>query len=72
MLPPCILSNNNYIIMSDIIVLNLLKELIKVDSVNPPGNEKLIAEILSEWLLTQSIIVNIHDLGNRRANLVAR
>lgn len=52
--------------------IELLCELIKQKTVNPPGNERLVADILAEELKSSGIEVKIRDLGNNRANVISR
>ena len=50
----------------------LLQELIRVDTVNPPGNETRAAELLREYLGDQGIESELYAKVPERANLVAR
>jgi acetylornithine deacetylase/succinyl-diaminopimelate desuccinylase-like protein len=50
----------------------LLQELIRVDTVNPPGNETRAAELLREYLGDQGIESKLYAKVPERANLVAR
>ncbi len=52
--------------------LNHLSELIKINSVNPPGNETAVAEYLRDVLATEDIESELLALDPERANLVAR
>jgi acetylornithine deacetylase/succinyl-diaminopimelate desuccinylase-like protein len=50
----------------------LLQELIRVDTVNPPGNETRAAELLREYLGDHGVESELHAKVPERANLVAR
>jgi acetylornithine deacetylase/succinyl-diaminopimelate desuccinylase-like protein len=50
----------------------LLQELIRVDTVNPPGNETRAAELLREYLGDHGIESELYAKVPERANLVAR
>jgi len=50
----------------------LLQDLIRIDTVNPPGNETLVAEHLREYLEGQGIECELYARVPERANLVAR
>ena len=50
----------------------LLQELIRVDTVNPPGNETAAAELLREYLGDHGIESELFAKVPERANLVAR
>jgi succinyl-diaminopimelate desuccinylase len=52
--------------------LALLAEVIRTDSVNPPGNEQRVAEVLEPWLAARGVEVEVRPLEAGRANLVAR
>lgn len=47
----------------------LLQELVQVNSVNPPGNEKEVAEVIQAFLASTNLEVELDDLGENRANL---
>ena len=49
-----------------------LRELIRLDTVNPPGNETLAAELLREYLEENGVEVELYAKVPERANLVAR
>ena len=53
-------------------VSELLQELIRLDTVNPPGNETLAAELLREYLQENGVEVELYAKVPNRANLVAR
>ena len=50
----------------------LLQELIRVDTVNPPGNETRAAELLREYLADNGVESELFAKVPERANLVAR
>jgi acetylornithine deacetylase/succinyl-diaminopimelate desuccinylase-like protein len=50
----------------------LLQELIRLDTVNPPGNETLAAEHLREYLESNGVGCELYAKVPERANLVAR
>ena len=53
-------------------VTELLQELIRVDTVNPPGNETAAAELLREYLESNGVRCELYAKTPDRANLVAR
>jgi acetylornithine deacetylase/succinyl-diaminopimelate desuccinylase-like protein len=50
----------------------LLQELIRLDTVNPPGNETLAAEYLRRYLEANGVSCQLYAKVPERANLVAR
>jgi acetylornithine deacetylase/succinyl-diaminopimelate desuccinylase-like protein len=50
----------------------LLQRLIRLDTVNPPGNETLAAEVLREYLAENGVEAELYAKVPERANLVAR
>lgn len=52
-------------------VYEILEELIKIDTTNPPGNEKRAAEYLYELFTINNIDAEIQELGENKANLIA-
>src|SRR5436190_2053628 len=50
----------------------LLQRLIRLDTVNPPGNETLAAELLREYLAGSGVEADLYAKVPERANLVAR
>jgi len=50
----------------------LLRELIRLDTVNPPGNETLAAELLRDYLAENGVESELLAKVPERANLVAR
>ena len=57
--------------INEALTLDILKGLMKCDTVNPPGNEKNGALYLKKVLEEQGISCEIQDLGNNRANFIA-
>ena len=53
-------------------VVELLQELIRLDTVNPPGNETRAAELLRDYLEQNGVRCELHARVPERANLVAR
>jgi acetylornithine deacetylase/succinyl-diaminopimelate desuccinylase-like protein len=52
--------------------VRLLQELIRLDTVNPPGNETLAAELLRAYLEENGVACELYARDPARANLVAR
>jgi acetylornithine deacetylase/succinyl-diaminopimelate desuccinylase-like protein len=52
--------------------VQLLQELIRLDTVNPPGNETLAAELLRDYLDGSGVECELYAREPERANLVAR
>jgi acetylornithine deacetylase/succinyl-diaminopimelate desuccinylase-like protein len=52
--------------------VELLQALIRLDTVNPPGNETAAAELLREYLAESGVACDLHAREPDRANLVAR
>ena len=53
-------------------VTDLLQRLIRLDTVNPPGNETLAAELLRDYLAESGLEPELHAKVANRANVVAR
>jgi acetylornithine deacetylase/succinyl-diaminopimelate desuccinylase-like protein len=53
-------------------VTSLLQELIRTDTVNPPGNETAAAELLRDYLEASGVRCDLYAKVPDRANLVAR
>ncbi len=53
-------------------IVDLLCQMIRFDTTNPPGNEKPLAEMLAKLLGEHGFITEVTDLGNNRANFTAR
>jgi acetylornithine deacetylase/succinyl-diaminopimelate desuccinylase-like protein len=51
---------------------SLLQELIRLDTVNPPGNETRAAELLRDYLAESGVECELYARTPERANLVAR
>src|SRR5438874_10425404 len=51
---------------------DLLQRLIRLDTVNPPGNETLAAELLRDYLAESGVAVELYAKVPERANLIAR
>ena len=51
---------------------DLLQRLIRIDTVNPPGNETMAAELLREYLAESGVESELYAKTPERANLVAR
>ena len=52
--------------------VELLQRLLRLNTVNPPGNETLAAELLREYLEADGVEVELYARTPERANLVAR
>ena len=52
--------------------VGLLQQLLRLNTVNPPGNETIAAELLREYLVANGVEVELHSRTPERANLVAR
>jgi acetylornithine deacetylase/succinyl-diaminopimelate desuccinylase-like protein len=52
--------------------VELLQQLLRLNTVNPPGNETLAAELLREYLEENGVEVELYAREPERANLVAR
>jgi acetylornithine deacetylase/succinyl-diaminopimelate desuccinylase-like protein len=50
----------------------LLVDLLRLDTTNPPGAEAAAAEYLALRLEAEGVAAELHDLGEGRANLIAR
>src|SRR5438046_5032667 len=53
-------------------VTELLQELIRIDTTNPPGNETRAAELLRDYLEDSGVACELYARVPERANLVAR
>ena len=53
-------------------VTDLLQRLLRLDTVNPPGNESAAAELLREYLAASGVDAELYARAPERANLVAR
>ena len=52
--------------------VDLLQAYLRVDTTNPPGHERLAADFLQEIFESEGIESRVYDLGNGRANILAR
>jgi succinyl-diaminopimelate desuccinylase len=52
--------------------VELTRQIVRMDTINPPGNEEACARHLGALLEKAGYSVAYHELGERRANLVAR
>ncbi len=52
--------------------IELTRDLIRFDTVNPPGNESIAAAFLKKILIDHGFRVECHGFGDRRANLIAK
>ena len=52
--------------------VGLLQQLLRLNTVNPPGNETLAAELLQQYLVANGVEVELYARTPERANLVAR
>jgi acetylornithine deacetylase/succinyl-diaminopimelate desuccinylase-like protein len=52
--------------------VELLQQLLRLNTVNPPGNETLAAEVLQEYLAASGVESQLYARTPERANLVAR
>jgi succinyl-diaminopimelate desuccinylase len=53
-------------------VIRLAQHLIRLDTVNPPGDEGIAAYFLADRLRSSNVEVDIHTIAPQRANIVAR
>ncbi len=53
-------------------VVGLLQQLLRLATVNPPGNETLAAEVLRDYLAANGVESQLYARTPERANLVAR
>jgi acetylornithine deacetylase/succinyl-diaminopimelate desuccinylase-like protein len=53
-------------------VVGLLQQLIRLNTVNPPGNETIAAELLRDYFEAFGVECELHARSPERANLVAR
>jgi len=53
-------------------IIKLLQKMIQIKTVNPPGNEKPLAEFLAGAMKSFGMKAEVFDLGNNRANVVGR
>jgi acetylornithine deacetylase/succinyl-diaminopimelate desuccinylase-like protein len=53
-------------------VTGVLQALVRLDTVNPPGNESLAAELLRDYLAPTGVEIDLYARVPERANVVAR
>jgi acetylornithine deacetylase/succinyl-diaminopimelate desuccinylase-like protein len=53
-------------------LIDLLQDLIRIDSRNPPGNELAVCKALRTFFRKEGISSRIYKVGDGRANLIAR
>ena len=52
--------------------LELLRAMLRIDTTNPPGNERAAAELLADWLSDRGLEPKLLDSAPGRTNLVCR
>ena len=52
--------------------VGLLQQLLRLNTVNPPGNETIAAELLRDYLEANGVEVELYGRVPERMNLVAR
>ena len=52
--------------------VELTKQIVRMNTINPPGNEESCARVLGSLLESAGCTVAYHKLGDKRASLVAR
>ncbi|WP_066172737.1 M20 family metallopeptidase [Bacillus marinisedimentorum] len=50
--------------------VSFLQSLVQINSVNPPGNEKKVAETIQAFVQSTGLLAELDDLGDNRANLM--
>ncbi|SEI90530.1 succinyl-diaminopimelate desuccinylase [Bhargavaea ginsengi] len=53
-------------------MVELLQGLVRIDSVNPPGNELEVAQYICEFASTHGLECDIHTLDEKRANVTVK
>jgi succinyl-diaminopimelate desuccinylase len=53
-------------------VLNLTRELLAIDTIDPPGNEEVAARIVAKVLHAEGIETNFQEIAPGRTNLIGR
>ena len=53
-------------------VIKLTQELVAIDTINPPGNERDCAQHLGALLEAGGFDISYHEFEDRRTSLVAR
>lgn len=57
--------------IDDRLTLEILRNLMNCNTVNPPGNEKNAAQYLEKLFIEKGLPCTVQDLGNNRANFIA-
>lgn len=57
--------------IDDRLTLEILRNLMNCNTVNPPGNEKNAAQYLEKLFIEKELPCTVQDLGNNRANFIA-
>lgn len=52
--------------------VNLLRKMLQIKTINPPGNEKDLAELIAKELNSFGMEAEVVDLGNNRGNVIGR
>ena len=52
-------------------LISLAQDLIRINSENPPGNEKKCAHLVSEYLMHLGLKVKLYEFKRARTNVVA-
>lgn len=53
-------------------MIRLLNEMLNIDTQNPPGNERILADYIFRYLSECPCERSLQDIGNGRANVIAR
>ena len=62
---------DGFIIEEDMDAIEILKDLIRINTSNPPGNEREAAVYIDRLLKGHGFHTTMQELGNNRANLIA-
>jgi succinyl-diaminopimelate desuccinylase len=57
--------------MAMLSAVDLLAELVRIDTQNPPGQETVLAERMREFLVPEGVEATVEEVGTGRANLFA-
>ena len=52
--------------------IEITKSIVRMNTINPPGDERQCAEFLGNLLEEEGFSVEYHEMGSNRANLIAR
>jgi succinyl-diaminopimelate desuccinylase len=52
--------------------IQFLQRLVQINSVNPPGGEKVVAEVIQAFLQDSGLALELDDLGDERANILVQ